>query len=241
MTQLTALAPIIVYVFVGHMVSTKAPVGGDWFSFVVVGVVVLRVLGAAVAGTAEEVDEATQQGRLEILLTTPVNARALPFLLTEWPLITRTVTGGLLLAVGLALGARFHLAGAPVALLLMTLGLAAAIGIGFIAVAMQMLVKKSGAVHQLHAFAVATVAGAYFPTSLLPQPLRTCSWALPETWVLVGVRRAVLMRPNELDGPSTPVVIAVLAVLALVLCPLGLWVYGRALRTARRTGLLVGY
>jgi ABC-2 type transport system permease protein len=240
--QVTALVPVIVYLFVGHMVTTNTDaVGGTWFSFVVVGVVVTRVLGAAVSGLADEVEDATQQGRLEILLTTPVNARLLPFFLVEWPLISRVITGVILVAAGVALGAHLQLAGLAIALLLVALGLLAAVGIGFTAVAMQMLVKRSGAVHQLHAFAVATLAGTYFPTSLLPGPLRGASWLLPETWVLIGVRHAVLVDPAHLDGPATPVVIAVLAAFAAFLCPFGLWLYGRALRVARRTGLLVGY
>jgi ABC-type multidrug transport system permease subunit len=241
-TQLGALVPIFVYAYLGKLVTgATTGLGGDWFSFVVVGVVVGRVLSAGVAGLGEEMDDAIKEGRLEILLTTPVSARSLPLLMAEWPIVTGAATSLLLLAVGIGFGADLRAGGALLAFVFIALGTVAAHGIGLMAVSVQMLVKRSGPIQQLHGMAVATIAGAYFPTALLPGPLHALSWLLPETWVFIGVRRAVLLDGSAVAGPSTWIVLAVVALFAAVLFPLGVWLYGRALRTARASGLLAGY
>jgi ABC-2 type transport system permease protein len=79
------------------------------------------------------------------------------------------------------------------------------------------------------------VSGVYYPVEVLPEWMQAISKLSPATYVLDGVRAAML------DGtPITALVydIVPLIVMGIVLIPAGLWAFGRAERYAKRTGKL---
>jgi ABC-2 type transport system permease protein len=79
------------------------------------------------------------------------------------------------------------------------------------------------------------VSGVYYPISVLPAPLRWAGVVSPLTYTLSGVRRALL------DDAATSALLRPLGALLIagtLLIPIGLWVFGRAERRAKRKGLL---
>ncbi len=79
------------------------------------------------------------------------------------------------------------------------------------------------------------VSGVYYSVDILPGWMQVISHFSPATYILDGVRAALL------DG--TPVTalwgdVWPLVVMGVVLIPLGVWVFGRAERYAKRTGKL---
>src|SRR4051812_18966815 len=79
LTQLQALVPVFTYYFVARLVPDEAArVGGDYFTFVVIGVLPIRILVTGLADLSSELDPAIQQGRFEMLLVEPVQWRFLP-------------------------------------------------------------------------------------------------------------------------------------------------------------------
>ncbi|MBI2297411.1 MAG: ABC transporter permease [Armatimonadetes bacterium] len=79
------------------------------------------------------------------------------------------------------------------------------------------------------------VSGVYYPVTVLPHWMQPLSHLSPATYVLQGMREAIL------DG--APVVallpaIGRLFLIGAVLLPGGVWLFGRAERFARRTGRL---
>jgi ABC-2 type transport system permease protein len=79
------------------------------------------------------------------------------------------------------------------------------------------------------------VSGVYYPIEVLPEALQTFGVISPATYVLEGVRAALL------EGTATvelwPNIWPVL-IMGAVLIPLGLWVFNLAERYAKRTGKL---
>jgi ABC-2 type transport system permease protein len=79
------------------------------------------------------------------------------------------------------------------------------------------------------------ISGVYYPITVLPPWMQVLSHLSPATYVLDGVRGALIdSRPIVAQGGN----LAPLVVMAIVFIPLGLWAFGRAERYAKRTGKL---
>ena len=110
------------------------------------------------------------------------------------------------------------------------------VGIGMMAAILPLLYVERGAqMTFVIQSCLLLVSGVYYPVSVLPEWMQTISKLSPATYVLDGVRAAML------DGvPLTalwPDVVP-LIVMGNVLIPAGRWAFGRAERYAKRTGKL---
>jgi ABC-2 type transport system permease protein len=110
------------------------------------------------------------------------------------------------------------------------------VGIGMMAAILPLLYVERGA--QL-TFVLQSVlllfSGVYYRIEILPPWMQTVSSFSPGTYLLDGVRRGLM------DGtPVTDMLNNVwpLLVMAVIFIPLGVWVFGRAERYAKRTGRL---
>lgn len=110
------------------------------------------------------------------------------------------------------------------------------IGVGIMASILPLIFPERGAqmTHVIIAILL-LVSGVYYPVEVLPGLLRTVGQVSPATYVLEGVRRALL------EGTPTvelwPFIWPVL-LMGVGLVPLGLWVFGLAERHAKRKGKL---
>ena len=118
----------------------------------------------------------------------------------------------------------------------MALGSFSFVGIGMIAAILPLLYVERGAqMTFVIQSCLLLVSGVYYPVSVLPEWMQAISRLSPATYVLDGVRAAML------DGiPLTALWhdVVPLIVMGIVLIPAGLWAFGRAERYAKRTGKL---
>jgi ABC-2 type transport system permease protein len=79
------------------------------------------------------------------------------------------------------------------------------------------------------------VSGVYYSVTVMPEWMQVLSRFSPATYVLNGLRAGLIdgTPVSELLGDVWP-----LLVMAVVLIPLGVWIFGRAERYAKRTGRL---
>jgi ABC-2 type transport system permease protein len=110
------------------------------------------------------------------------------------------------------------------------------VGIGIMASVLPLLFPERGS-QMTHVFiaVLLLVSGVYYPVNVLPAVLRKASVFSPATYVLDGVRKALL------DGASTSSLwqyVWPVLLMGLVLIPLGLWVFRQAELYAKRTGKL---
>ena len=83
--------------------------------------------------------------------------------------------------------------------------------------------------------AVLLVSGVYYSVDVLPPWLQVFSWLSPATYLLEGVRAAVIDGASVTDvGPQ----LLALVGFAVVLVPLSIAVFSAAERWAKRTGRL---
>lgn len=122
------------------------------------------------------------------------------------------------------------------ATVVLAVGSLSLIGIGIMGAVLPLLYPERGAqmTHVIQATLV-LISGVYVVPSALPEPLRTLSVFSPPTYVLDGIRRALL------DGASVAAVaptIVGLLLSGLVLIPAGVRVFAAGERYAKRTGRL---
>jgi ABC-2 type transport system permease protein len=110
------------------------------------------------------------------------------------------------------------------------------VGIGLIGAMLPLLFPERGA--QMTHIIIATlllVSGVYYPVEVLPQVLQSLAVVSPATYVLQGVRAALL------DGAAMAALwpsIWPALVLALLTVPAGLWIFNQAEQYAKRKGRL---
>jgi ABC-2 type transport system permease protein len=79
------------------------------------------------------------------------------------------------------------------------------------------------------------VSGVYYPVSVLPQPLHALGDMSPLTYMLSGIRDALLLGRGP--GDMLPL-FAMMVGSGALLIPFALWLFGRAEQRAKRLGLL---
>ena len=227
--------------------------GTNYMSFVVVGIAVNVFLFTNLADPYTRIQRVYFNGTMDLFLLSPMSIYTplvglmTKSLLDDYPRLF--IVG----AFGVALfGAVFRFQHWLMAIGFTALLLAAAFGIGAISASSFYLLNiKRGTepvrfiVQQLLA---TLLAGTYYPITVLPRPLQWVACLIPHTYAFDALRRLmdpgarmnmpVLPIQQVLPWPPLTVDAVALGVMAVVLLPLGFWLYGRGIEKARRDGTL---
>lgn len=186
---------------------------------------------------AETVAWERWEGTLEYTFMAPVRRWTQLFGSTLYAVVYGLVhTSVILLVLAVFFGLDLPKADFASAAVLMLVGSASFIGIGMMAAVLPLMYVERGAQMTFMLQSVLLlVSGVYYSVSVLPEPLRALSAFSPATYVLDGLRGALI------DGQ--PIIgmwhlVWPLLVMAVVLIPAGIWIFGRAERYAKRTGRL---
>lgn len=231
----------VIYRFVSRLVEGGSNVGGDYYTFVVLGYATTVALTGGLTAFSTQVDLAIQQGRLETYLVQPVSWYTLPFALAGWPILLRLLNAVVVLLLGVAFGARIQFSQLPLALVFLTLGIAASHAIGVLAASVLLLSKKADPVVALYTLAASILSGAMFPVEMLPRSIRVFAYVLPHTYVITAVRRVLMPDGDTVSGPPLTTAVLVLVATVVVLYVLSIYLFGRSLEFGRRYGILGGY
>jgi ABC-2 type transport system permease protein len=186
---------------------------------------------------AEQISWERWEGTLEYTMMAPVRRVSQllgsTFFAIAWGLIhTTVVLTALVLFFGIDLSqANFVSAG-----LLMLIGSLSIIGIGMMAAALPLLwVERGDQMVFVIQSLLLLISGVYYSVTILPQWMQVIAAFSPATYILDGVRMALIegAPPSAISGQ-----LLILAVMAVVFIPLGVFVFGWAERYAKRTGKL---
>lgn len=238
--QVGFVAPLAIYFFVARLIGDSDQVGGDYFTFVVIGLVVTRMLHATLGGFGADLQRAQNRGSLEAWLVEPIPWLALPFAMSLWSIVEGVVSGAIIFAVSLLLGARYEFGGVLSTLALLALGLMASSAMGILIAGQTLVAKRASPILQVYNLAASILGGMLFPVTLLPAWLRALSWLIPHTYVINAARSALMIQPvaGEIE---VRVALTALAVFCIIVLPLGLFSLSRWLKLGRRLGVLGGY
>ena len=206
------------------------------------GLAVLNYFMTGFSSLANSIRQEQMQGTLESVLLTPINLPTVIVASSAWDFLETTFFSFLYLFFGWVFFG-VHYKGsfflALVFLLLTTVVLAC---LGILSASFAMVFKRGDPFGIFLGAGSALFSGVFFPTQLLKTyagpKLGNISLILPTTHGLDGIRQ-VLIEGHGFEQVTQPLI--VLLGFLVVLLPFSLWVFGRAVKRAKREGSLIQY
>ena len=213
--------------------------GGDYFSFVLIGLAFTGFLGLSLSTFAQSIREGQLMGTLEIMLLSPTRLSAILLSSSLWPYLLATIRVVVYLLLGAFIfGVSLSKANVGTALLVMLLSIASISGIGILSAALVLIVKRGDPIAWLIGSASSLLAGVYYPITVLPDWLEPLSRILPLTYALHAMRLAVLQGYSLYELRFD--ILALLG-FTFIFTPLVFLVFRKALKRAKSEGSLIQY
>ena len=213
--------------------------GGDYVSFILIGLVVTLYSGTTLRVFATSLRQAQVMGTLETLLMTRARLSTIMFGWAIYPMIRATMSVIIFMIGGfLILDASFENANIIGALATMVLTLAVMVGLGIIAASVTLISKQSDPFTRVLVIAAGMLSGALYPVSALPAWLQVIAQLLPHTHAIEAIRLTILQgAPLQEIAPQ----LVALAAYVAVVMPLSIWSFKYAMRRVRIEGSLAHY
>lgn len=220
-------------------VSYLKPYGGNYFSFVLIGIAFYSYLGVSMRSLSESIREGQMLGTLESLLVTQTE---IPTIILSSSLYS-FIWASFRVAVYLMLGAfvfdvdmgNANLIGA---LLILILTIISFSSFGIMSASIIMIMKRGDPISWIFTGISGLLGGLYYPISVLPDWLRNISYLLPVTYSLEGMRLALLK--GYTLSELMPNIVA-LVIFSIIMLPLGILIFGYAVKRAKIDGTLTQY
>jgi ABC-2 type transport system permease protein len=219
--------------------SSLEPYGGDFFSFVIIGVAFSGILGLFQEGLPGIIRAAQTTGTLEALLVTQTNMITILMGSSLFPLFYSLLRTVIHLAVaifvfGMQLG-DINWIGAVSVFFLTSVSF---LSIGIFSASFILVYKMGNPLSWLFGSLSGLFGGVLFPISILPDWLRWISYLLPITYSLEGLRLSLLSSASLSE--ILPNILALLG-FSGVLFPLSLFIFRASLKKAKKDGTLMHY
>jgi ABC-2 type transport system permease protein len=232
------------YYFIARLLGAAATpflraYGGDYFSFALIGVAFAAYQNVGLNSFSQSLRQEQFLNTLEPLLVTPVSTARFLVGSALWDFLYATVRVALYLGLGAALFG-FRMSGARIGPALAVLGLTllAFMGLGIFAAAFIMRFKRGNPVTWIMEALSNLLGGVFFPVAVLPDGLKKIAPFVPMTHALEGLRKSLLVGAGWSEvAPS----MGALLLFILIMWPVGVWTFGRALRRALSDGTLGHY
>jgi ABC-2 type transport system permease protein len=212
--------------------------GGQYFSFVLAGMVAFSFLPAAMSTLPGALGGSISSGTFEALTSTPTR---LPTILTGmmgYNFCWLGIRAAILLVIGSLLGAQFVWSQMLIGAGIMVMIILAYVPIGLISAASVLAFRTGSPLAKGVLVLSALLGGVYYPTHVIPSWIESVSFAIPLTYGLRALRHTVL------EGmPLTYVLpdLGILTAFVIVLFTGSAFVFAYALRYARVSGTLSQY
>ncbi|MEJ2684407.1 MAG: ABC transporter permease [Candidatus Sulfobium sp.] len=239
------ISSTLIYFFISRLfggvgVAYLKPYGGNYFSFVLIGVAFFSYLGVSISGISSSIREGQKLGTLEALLVTQTDIPTIIISSSLYSFLWATFKVAVYLFLGVVVfGIDMGQANLAGAFLILLLTITSFTSVGILSASFVMILKKGDPVGWLFTSLSALLGGLYYPISVLPEWLRHVSYLLPVTYALEGMRLA-LLKGNSLRELLFPNIM-VLLIFSCLLMPLSIFIFGHAVRRAKKEGSLTHY
>ena len=225
-----ALQPIM-----GRVVREQ---GGDYFGFVLLGLVAISLLTTSLTGVYQAVSGSVNSGWLEAQLGTSTTMPVLLLGMSAYGFLWTLLRVSVLLVYGWALGAHVHWAGFLFGLPILLLLCASYFGLGLLLAAMFLAFRTIGPAQGVIVTVSTLLGGVYYPTESIPSWIESLSVVVPMTYGLRAVRRLVLEGVAPATVSHDALVMVGIAALSVAI---GALAFHTALNHSRRRGTLSQY
>jgi len=225
---------------IGSGISNKlAGYGGDYFSFVIVGIALIDYLSVSLEQFSDEIRTAQLEGTLETLLVTPTSIYTVLFSSSLYNFFLTSLRIMVYIFLGLLLfGLKLHLTSILALVVLIILTIGSFTGIGLISAAFILVLKRGSPVSLLVMTASGLLGGVFYPVDILP------AWLVPVAQLLPITHALEAMRQILLNGASFAFIsgkVLILVLFSAILIPMGLAAFGYGLKIAKKEGSLLYY
>jgi ABC-2 type transport system permease protein len=235
---------VTLYFFMSRLFgSTMIPhlkqYGGDYFSFVLIGIAFYDYLGLAMGSLASTISSAQSMGTLEVLLVTPTKISTIILSSSIYRFIWTSIRVCAYIVVG-AIGFNLKITGANYggAFLILVLMIISFSSFGIISASFIMVLKRGDPITWIFSTASMLLGGLYYPIEVLPWWLQKISYILPVTYALEGMRLALLKGYPTKDLGTY---IMALVIFGVVMMPISVVSFKYAIKRAKMDGSLTHY
>lgn len=213
--------------------------GGDYFSFVLIGLAFSGYFMFALRSLSFGIREEQMTGTLEAILLTPIKPETLIISLLSWDFIFASINILIYLLMGYYfLGVKFPHIDVFAVFIITVLTIISFTSLGIFSTAFIIIFKKGDPISWAISTFSAFFGGTYFPITILPQKLKAVSYFIPITYSLRSLRLALL------QGYSLKALIfdiKMLSLFCVILFPLSVLAFKYAVRNVRLSGTLSHY
>jgi ABC-2 type transport system permease protein len=207
------------------------------------GMAMLNYFLVGFSALANSIRQEQMQGTLESVLLTPINVPTVVVSSSAWSYVEATFNSFLYLFFGWLLFNVEYKGSYILAMAFLVLTTSVLACLGILSASFTMAFKRGDPFAILLGAGTALFSGVFFPKEMLQEALgETGGYALsfinPSTHGLEGIR-GVLIQGKGLAQVQKPLI--TLLMFLIVLLPFSLWVFGRAIKRAKREGSLIQY
>ena len=213
--------------------------GGQYFSFVVVGMMTFAFLRNAIGSLPEEVGNTISSGTLEALLSTPTRLVTLLSGMVAYSFTWTAIRSLVILSFASVMGAQLIWSRGFIALGVLVLIILAHLPIAILSASLILAFRTSGPLESIVIWISTILGGVYYPTAVIPSWLGAISAFVPLTYGLRALRRA-LLEPH-MDVALLVRDLLPMCVAGAVMFLFSVMAFNWALRYARRAGTLAQY
>ncbi len=205
--------------------------------YLLIGTLVWRFLSVVFNDISEMIQWERWEGTIEYTLMAPIHRLThmmgqTAFAVLHGAIFTLAIAGVIVLFFHISL-AQANLLGST---LMLIAGSLSFIGMGIMASVLPLLFPERGAqMTNVVQALLLLFSGVYYPVDVLPSWMQLIARASPATYVLEGIRQAIL---NGVPTRALLPTILYLVAVGIGLMVVGLWVFEQAERYAKRTGKL---
>jgi len=234
-----------------EIVSNLEPYGGDFMTFLIVGLAFQQFVDMALNGYYEGIASAYWGCTLEQYLTTPLSPLAFCIAQTAWGLIVGSFYIMLYLIIGVTVfRISIYCHNLAYVLLVLILSIVSVSGLGLLAASTFTLFNAKSWEDPVRWFITTLeglVVGTYYTPAILPTWLQVLGLMLPQTYALDALRRLLIAGSKSeavllvhLMFPFDPIVtdIIFLSVFSVLYLPFGYYMFKKGIDFARRIGNL---
>ncbi|MBV8370073.1 MAG: ABC transporter permease [Candidatus Eremiobacteraeota bacterium] len=237
------LVEVVIAWYISMLVHPSAKYGGGsgevagYFQFIAINFALVRFQTAALNSFADAIRDGQLTGTLEVVLATPTSLPVLVLSSGLWSFTLTALQTTFFLIVAVVFGLDLSHTNLLTAAVFLVLTIAAVSPLGVLAAALAMVIKKTGPVEWLSLASASLFGGVYVPLSSLAMWLQVIGSCLPISHALVGFRAAAAGVPlSHVAGEAVWLLGS-----AVLLTPLALWIFVRAVNKARVDGTLAMY
>jgi ABC-2 type transport system permease protein len=232
---LWTIANTLTIVFIARAVSIPPAQQNELETKLLVGGVIWAFLGIIFEIVTETVAWERWEGTIEYTFMAPLSRPVHLMGMGVYAVIYGILRAGILFAAVVAfIGISIPNANFTAALALLAIASVSFVGIGMMTAVLPLISPEKGT--QLGFIAqglMLVVSGVYYPVSVLPDWMQTLSKISPATYALRGCRASIIDGAGLAWADVWP-----LLVIGVVSIPLGLWIFRRGERYAKKTGKL---